>query len=61
MKKVIVAVVLLCLPPAQATQGGKFGAGFRLGAPTGFDFKYRLNPVNSVNFALGWNSYNVGN
>ncbi len=62
MKKILAfAFILTCLPPAYATQGGKFGAGLRLGTPSGFDFKYWLNNRDALGFALGWGSSYLGN
>ena len=57
-----IAVLLLCAAfcSAQETyQGGKFGAGFVIGEPTGIAWKYRINQINAVDGAIGLSPYNA--
>lgn len=47
-------------PMADAQSGnraGKFGLGFELGEPTGFNAKYWLDNRNALDFVVGWNSW----
>ena len=62
MKKLLAtALFATCLSAMTASAlgpTGKFGVGLRVGAPVGFDAKYWLDGVHSLNFALGWtNNY----
>lgn len=38
-------------------RAGKFGLGFELGEPTGFNAKYWLDNRNALDFVVGWNSW----
>lgn len=57
----IVALALCTgLCNAQGTQqGGRFGAGFVVGEPTGIAWKYRIDQVNAVDGAIGLSPYNA--
>lgn len=55
--------VLLTLSLALATtasaqqQGGRFGAGFVFGEPTGIAWKYNINERNAIDGAIGFSPY----
>jgi hypothetical protein len=57
-----IVVLLLCTALCSAQemqQGGKFGAGFVIGEPTGIAWKYRINQINAVDGAIGFSPYNA--
>jgi hypothetical protein len=66
MKKFLLACSLAALLPALAPSPaaadatpGKFGIGFELGDPTGFNAKYWLTSRTAFDFVVGWNSFGL--
>ncbi len=58
---VFTLVVLGLQNQAQANgQPGKFGLGFELGDPYGFNAKYWLNSRDAMDFVMGWHSWGYG-
>jgi hypothetical protein len=55
----LMGLLFLASPKEAASEGkaGKFGLGFELGDPTGFNAKYWLTNLNAFDFVVGWNSW----
>jgi hypothetical protein len=54
---------LLCLGQMAHANGtpGKFGLGFELGDPYGFNAKLWLNRLHAMDFVMGWHGMGYGN
>jgi hypothetical protein len=55
----LLGLFLVASPQKVASEGkaGKFGLGFELGDPTGFNAKYWLTNLTAFDFVVGWNSW----
>jgi hypothetical protein len=61
MAVVLISAFCMSAPAHADGQPGKFGLGFELGDPYGFNAKLWLNRLHAMDFVMGWHGLGYGN
>jgi hypothetical protein len=60
MKKLVLAVVIACVGLPSTTAHADVALGLFIGRPSGFDLKVDLQPRSSLDFLIGWSTFEGG-